>query len=103
MSSITDQTARDEEAISRFGSLTDALNADVSALFKLAEESATPMSRRSAVRAALAAIEGLISATKGLIVVGFPRTCYHFTDAEVAMLREESYALTDKGDAIVRT
>ena len=91
------------EAIAQFMELTTALDQDATSLLTRAKEDPDATARRSAVRAAFAAIEGLVFATKGLILEPFPQGRHHYSDAEVALLREETYALSNKGEATVQT
>jgi hypothetical protein len=82
--------------------LMRVLDRDAVDLLEATKTEAMESVRRNAVRAAFAAIEGMISAMKGVILEPFPGRRHHYSDAEVAMLREESYALTDKGEAIAQ-
>lgn len=92
----------DPDAVQLFMELTSALHQDVVSLFSQANVDGSSLSKRSAVRAAFAAIEGLVSATKGLVLEPLHAVRPHYSDAEIALLREQTYSLTSKGDAVAQ-
>jgi hypothetical protein len=92
----------DTDAVQLFMELTSALHQEVISLISQAKADGSSVSKRSAVRAAFAAIEGLVSATKGMVLEPLHAVRPHYTDAEIALLREETYSLTSKGDAVAQ-
>jgi hypothetical protein len=81
------------------------LSDDVEQAIKVVNAEDSPYTRRALVRAVFAAVEGITYDLKQ-ICLKFSKVIQPdppYTDAEMAMLREESYEVDDKGRAHTRT
>ena len=75
----------------RTDSFVHVLVYDVAASFDELKSSDTPTRRRSAIRTVLASIEGVMHLTRGCLSV------YPLTAAELTIVKELSYEVTDRG------
>jgi hypothetical protein len=71
------------------------LSKDVGAASERLRQEDTPVARRSYTRAVFAEVEGITNYLKVLSL----RTPLSFSAAELAMLKEETYSVNDKGEA----
>ncbi|WNM58032.1 hypothetical protein [Candidatus Nitrospira allomarina] len=83
--------------------LLPAITSDLDMALETAKEAPTPYNLRTAVRAAFAYMDGLIFITKTLVLVGAAQSDHAFSNAELALLREETYSLNSKGESYAQT
>ena len=79
--------------------LLPAIESDLGLALETANEAPTPYNLRTAVRAVFAYIDGLIFITKNLVLAGLSHSDQSFSNAELALLREETYSLNSKGES----
>jgi hypothetical protein len=94
--------APSKEATDRFNALYDVLDEEASAAIKYARAERTAFARRAAFRSVFASIEGLVYLLKDQVLALFPGKRGDYSVAEVALLREETYALGRHGEAQVQ-
>ncbi|MDM7939709.1 MAG: hypothetical protein QUS07_05125 [Methanothrix sp.] len=97
-----DHSNGSEEAIALFDALSSTLEEDANSALELAKRDPSQFNLRQAHRTVFTAIEGLVSLLKDQVLALFPMNRGYYTDAEVALLREEAFYLNGKGDAITR-
>jgi hypothetical protein len=82
----------------RHAAVLDVFSADLNIYRELAETDERPFWGRTIVRSLFAGIEGLCYCNKQIALAAAALKNIDLTSAEVAMLREESYRLNDKGE-----
>lgn len=97
-----DFSPEEKAASERFNQLFSELCHDADEALKIAKDTGNALSRRAAFRTVFAAIEGITYLLKDQVLVLFPYRRKYYTDAEVALLREETYQLDMNGKAVIR-
>ena len=82
-----------------------ALSEDVETAGEALEQEDSPYARRTFIRAVFSTIEGTTNLLKAdaLMASAMPRAQGLFSPAELAMLREETYGMNEKGEATTQT
>ena len=93
---------RHDHAKAIVGQLWPVIEQDAQRALEAALTGDDPYSRRMAFRAVFAAVEGSVHGLKQVVLAGIESQRHRYTDAEIAMLREEAYSLDDRGVAGAR-
>jgi hypothetical protein len=80
--------------------ISDTLIGDVTKCQKMLNKATKPFWRRTLVRSLFACMEGITHCMKSVAIELAEVNAVEVTRAEYALLREEAYNLTDKGDAM---
>jgi hypothetical protein len=88
-----------QQAHQQHSEVLSVFSADLEVYHEISETDNRPFWGRTMVRSLFAGIEGLCYRTKHIALAAATLKNITLTSAELAMLREESYGLNDKGEA----